>query len=110
MAEVACAIGVGEGHDDEVADVQGADVGADRLDDADGLVSHPPPGVVVAGGLVRPQIATADGGAADDDDGVGRLDETGVGNALDTNVGRAVEDGCAHADHGSTGSSSRESR
>jgi hypothetical protein len=54
-AELACAIGIGEGHDDEVADVQGADVGADRLDDADGLVSHPPPGVVLPGGLVWPE-------------------------------------------------------
>ena len=101
-AELARPIGIGEGHDNEVADVQGADVGADRLHYADGLVSHPPPGVVLPGGPVRPQIAAADRGAANDDEGVGLLDEAGVGNILDADVPRAVKDGCAHAPHGST--------
>jgi hypothetical protein len=63
----------------EVADAQGANLRTDRLDDADRLVSHPPPGVVGPGAVVRPQIAAADRGPADADEGVGRLDEAGIG-------------------------------
>jgi hypothetical protein len=95
-AELACAIGVREGHDDEVAAAQRADVSTDRLDDADRLVSLPPPGVVGPGALVRPQIAAADRGPADADKGVGRLDEAGIGDVLDANVTGPVKDGCAH--------------
>jgi len=59
MAELAPAIGVRPRHDDEVADLRGAHLGADRLDDADGLVSKPPPGVGLVRALIGPlpQIA-----------------------------------------------------
>ena len=40
VAEHAGAVGVGERHHDDVAALHGADVGADGLDDADGLVAH----------------------------------------------------------------------
>ena len=48
--------------------------------------------------LVRPQVAAADRGAADDDEGIGRLDQTGVGDILDADVAGAVHDGSAHVD------------
>jgi hypothetical protein len=38
--------------------------------------------------LVRPQIAAADAGVLDDDEGVGRLDQAGVGDVLDADVRR----------------------
>jgi hypothetical protein len=95
-AEDAGAVGVEERRDDDVAGLDRADVGADGLDDADELVSHAAAAVVVLHRLVRPEVAAADRGAGDDDEGVGRLDECGVGDALDPNVARAVHDGCAH--------------
>jgi Bacterial regulatory helix-turn-helix protein, lysR family len=54
VAEDARAVGVGERHDDDVADVHGADVGADGFDDADGLVAHVAPDVAVFQCPVRP--------------------------------------------------------
>jgi hypothetical protein len=69
-AEETCAVGVGEGHDDDIADLHGADVGAHGFDDADGLVAHPAAGVAVFHGPVRPEIAAADGGAVYGDQGV----------------------------------------
>ena len=65
VAEDAGAVGVGERHDDEIADFHGANVGADGFDDADRLVSHAATGIAVFHGLVRPEIAAADAGAAD---------------------------------------------
>ncbi len=41
VAEGAGAIGIGEGHDDQIADFHGANLGPDRFHDADGFVSHP---------------------------------------------------------------------
>ena len=43
------------------------------------------------------RVGAADRGAADEDEGVGRLAEPGVGNMLDADVPGAVKDGCAHA-------------
>ena len=73
VAEDASAVGVRERHDDEIAGFHGANVGADGFDDADGLVSHAAAGIAVFHRLVRPEIAAADAGAADDYDRVGRL-------------------------------------
>ncbi len=42
VAEDAGAVGVGERHHDDVADLYGADVGSDCLDDTDRLVAHGP--------------------------------------------------------------------
>jgi hypothetical protein len=94
--EDAGAVGVQERRDDDVADLHGADVGADSLDDADELVSHAAAGLAVFHCLVRPQIAAADCGAADGDEGVGGFDQAGVGHGLDTDVAGAEHDGCAH--------------
>jgi hypothetical protein len=95
-AEDAGAVGVQERRDDDVADLQVADVGADGLDDADELVSHTTAGLAVFHRLVRPEIAAADGGTGDDDEGVGRFDQAGVGDVLDTDVAGAEHDSCAH--------------
>src|SRR5205814_6970964 len=65
--------GVEERRGDDVADLDGAAVGADGLDDADELVAHAAAGLVVRHRLVRPEVAAADGGAGDGDEGVGRL-------------------------------------
>jgi hypothetical protein len=62
-------------HDDDVADVQGADVRADGFNDADSLVAHAVPDLAVLQRPVRPKIAAADAGAADGDDRVGGIDE-----------------------------------
>ena len=96
VAEHARAVRVRERRDDEVADLDGADVAANCLDDADELVADPLAGFARLHRPVRPEIAAADAGAGDADEGVGRLDETGVGDVFDSDVPGAVEQGCAH--------------
>jgi hypothetical protein len=96
VAEDASAVRVREWHDDEIADVHGADVGAGGLDDANGLVSHAAAGLAVFQRLVRPEIAAADGGASHADERVGRLDQAGIGDGFDADVAGAVHDGRAH--------------
>src|SRR4051794_40609758 len=101
MAEGAGAVGRGERHHDQVADLRGADLGAHGLDDADRLVAHALP----ARGrpqIVRPEAAAADAGAGHADDRVGRMDDRGVSDVLDANVAGLVHDGCTHG--GSPGS------
>jgi len=95
--EDAGAIGVEERRGDDIAGVHGSDIGANGLDDTDELVSHPAAGVAGRHRLVRPKIAPADGGAGDDDKGIGWFDERGVGNGLDANVASAEHDGCFHS-------------
>ena len=58
----------------EVADLHRADLGADVLDDADELVAHSATGLGVLHLVVRPEIAPADRGAGEPDEGIGRLD------------------------------------
>ena len=52
--EDAAAVRPKEGGDDEIAGLDRCDVGADGVDDADELVSHPAAAVVVRHRLVRP--------------------------------------------------------
>jgi len=85
-----------ERRDDEVADLDGLHVGADRLDDTDELVPHSPAGIVVRHRLVRPEIATADRGARDLNERIGRVDQPGVRNILDANIAGSVHEGGAH--------------
>ena len=96
VAELATAVGVRERHDDHIPGLHGAHVGADRLDDADGLVPHAAAGLAPVHRVVRPEVAAADAGAGDRDEGVGRLDQAGVGDVLDTDVAGAEHDGCTH--------------
>ena len=98
MAENAGAVGKGERHHDDVADLEGVDALADGLDHADRLVAHATAGLARLRQLVRPEIAPADAGAADGDERVGRLDQAGVWDVFDSNVSGAVQDGCAHRD------------
>jgi len=56
-------------HDDEITGCQRANVGADRIDDADRLMSHATADLSVFHFLVWPQIAAADAGPADGYDG-----------------------------------------
>jgi hypothetical protein len=74
----------------------GANVGANGFDDADGLVPHKTAGLAVFHLLVRPQIAPADAGAGDGDHCVRRLNDPSIGNVLDTNVPGSEHDSCAH--------------
>src|SRR5215216_1648116 len=96
VAEDTGTVRVRERHDDEVAGFHGADVGADGLDDADGLVAHADAGLAVFQLVVRPEVAAADAGAGDADQRVGRLDEAGVGDVLDADVAGLEHYSCAH--------------
>jgi hypothetical protein len=70
-------------------------VGADGVDDADELMTHPPARIVAWHRLVRPQVAAADRGACDSHDGVARLDQPRIGNVFDANITRFVHQCCA---------------
>jgi hypothetical protein len=72
-AEGAGAVREREGHHDQITLLDVADLGADVLDDADRLMAHRPPGLAPLQGCVGPQIAAADAGAGDAEDGVGGL-------------------------------------
>src|SRR5260221_6606749 len=96
VTEDAGAAGVGERHDDEITDLDGADAGTDIRDDADGLVAHAATSVAGWHRLVRPEIATADGGGTHAGDGAGRPYQVGVGDGLDTDVAGAAQNSCAH--------------
>src|SRR5258708_21251082 len=95
-AEDTGAVGDEERRDDDVTGFQGEDVGARVRDDANELVAHAAAGVTGWHRPVRPEVAAADGGPSDTDDGVGGLDEAGVGDGLDTDVACAVQNSCAH--------------
>jgi hypothetical protein len=97
LAEHAGAVRPRERRNDDVADLDGADVGADGLDDADELVTHPLTDLAVPHLVVRPQVAAADAGAGDADERVARFDDPGVRHVLDANVACAVHDSCSHA-------------
>ena len=95
LADLAGVVGGPEGADDEVADLDGADLGADLLDDADVLVTHH---LVVdrLGAAVGPQVAAADAGRRQADDRVGRLDDLRVLAVLDPDVPGSVHDYLTH--------------
>src|SRR5439155_141747 len=63
VAELARSVRERERHHDEITDFQGADVGADRVDDADRLVAHHAAGLAVLQRSVGPEVAAADAGA-----------------------------------------------
>jgi hypothetical protein len=90
--------GVRERHHDEIPDLRPVDVVADGLDDADRLVAHTAAGLAALHCLVRPQIAAADAGTSDPQEGVGRVDQAGVGNALDKDVAGTVHGSCSHVE------------
>ena len=63
-AEDAGSVGVEERRDDDVSRLDGADIAADRLDDADELVSHASAALAHGQRVVGPEVAAADGGGA----------------------------------------------
>ena len=79
VAEDAGAVRVHEGHNNEIAGSNAANVGPDGFNDADGLVSHAAAAIAVFYYLVWPEIAAADPRAADDYDRVGRIDQGASG-------------------------------
>ena len=95
LADLAGVVGGPEGADDEVADLDGADLVADLLDDADVLVTHH---LVVdrLGAAVGPQVGPADAGRRQADDRVGRLDDPRVLAVLDPDVAGSVHDYLTH--------------
>src|ERR671913_138557 len=95
LADLACVVGGPEGPDDEVADLDVADLGADLLDDADVLVSHD---LVLdrLGAAVGPQVAAADAGRRQADDRVRGLDDLRVRAILDPDVTGSVHDNLTH--------------
>src|SRR4051794_23093337 len=95
LADLAAVVGGPEGPDDEVADLDGADLGADLLDDADVLVTHD----LVLDRLcapVGPQVAAADAGRREADDRVCRRDDLGVLAVLDPGVTGSVHNDLTH--------------
>src|SRR6185437_14015882 len=107
VAEDAGPVGPGERSDDEVARLDGADLSANRLDDADELVAHAPPLLARLHRLVGPEIAAADAGPGDGEKRIGRLDDPRVGDGLDPNVAGAVHDSCSHGETTSRSSGPR---
>ena len=95
LADLAGVVGRAEGADDEVADLDGADLGPDLLDDADVLVAHH---LVLdrLGAAVRPKIAAADAGRGQPDDRIGRFDDLRVLALLDAHVPWPVHDNSTH--------------
>ena len=95
-AEVAGVVRPHERRDDQVAGSEAGHLRADLLDDADELVAHA--AALLAGGHrpVGPQVAAADAGGGDADDGVGGLAQHWVGHVLDTHVAGLIHDGCSH--------------
>src|SRR5919201_5107383 len=59
-AEDAGAVGEGERHDDEISGPDGVHVVADRVDDADRLVTHHAAGLARLHRVVGPEVAAAD--------------------------------------------------
>lgn len=95
-AVVAGAVGPHEGGHDEVPGAQAGDGGAGLLDDAEELVPDALTGLARGLAAVGPQVAAADAGTQDADDGVlGALDRS-VGHLLHADVVRGVDDGGAH--------------
>src|SRR5207253_949722 len=88
---------VRERHDDEIARFDGADVCPNRFDDADGLVPHDTACVAWLHRLERPEVASADAGTRDGDEGVGWFDYAGVRDVLYSDVASAIHDSCSHA-------------
>src|SRR6185436_20238439 len=83
VAEDAGPIRVGEWHHHQVTLLQLAYVGSHRLHDADRFVTHGFPALARLHQVIGPEIAAADAGAADGEEGIGRFDDAGIGDGLD---------------------------
>ena len=75
---------------------EAGDLRADLFDDADELVAHAAALLFEGHRLVGPQVAAADAGGGDADDGVGRLAQDGIRHVLHAHVAGLIHDGCSH--------------
>jgi hypothetical protein len=75
-----------------------AHLGANRLDDADELVAHAVAGLAGLHLLVGPEVAAADAGPGNGNEGVGRRNDPGVGELLDTDVAGTIHNSRAHGE------------
>jgi hypothetical protein len=82
-----------------VADPEGLDLGADRLDDPNELVAHPPTRIIALHRLIGPEIATTDRGTRDANECVRGIDESGVRDILHPNIASFVHHCRPHARH-----------
>src|SRR6266511_5561290 len=96
LAEHTGAIGPLERRNDEIAGLDGLYLPADGLDGSDEFVPHATAGLARLHRLVRPEIAAADPGVRDSNDGIAGLEQAGIGNVLDTDIPSAMHDSCAH--------------
>jgi hypothetical protein len=96
LAEFARAVGPRERRNHDVSLLDCVHIPAYRLDDADELVAHALADADRLLAPVPPEVAAADTGARDPDDGVSGLFDAGVGNGLDADVAGAVHDGGSH--------------
>src|SRR6516165_8467719 len=88
VAEVARAIRECERHDHQVTSFDSVNIGADGFHDADCFMPH---GSAAGNGfklLVGPEIASADAGTRDANDGIGWVHELGVRHFLNPDVSR----------------------
>jgi hypothetical protein len=85
-------VGGEERADDELAGLDGGDVVADLLDDADVLVPDRGGAVDLLDAAVGPQVRPAHAGRGEADDGVGGLNDLRVVAFLDADVPGGVED------------------
>ncbi len=100
-AEVTRVVRPDERSNDQIAGSETADVRSDLFDDADELVAHAAALLLEGHRPIGPQVAAADAGRSDADDGVGGFVEDRVGHGLDAHVSGLVHDGCSHG-HQST--------
>jgi hypothetical protein len=95
-AELAGAVGYQKRGDDELSDLQGLNIRADRIHDADELMAHAAARGSAWHALVGPQVAAADRGARHANHRVGWIARTRVRHRFNTHISSGVHDGPAH--------------
>jgi hypothetical protein len=90
LAVVTRSVGDHHARQDPISGPEVRDLGADVLDDTDELVSDPPAGLLDGDSAVEPQIAPADGGMRDANDGVGGIDDRRI---VDVSTRSCARDG-----------------
>src|SRR5262249_48484792 len=96
LADLAGVVAGEERADDELPGLDGVDVAADLLDDADVLVPHRGWPVDRLDAAVGPQVGAAHAGGGEADDRVGGLFDRRVVAVLDADIARGVEDDSSH--------------
>jgi hypothetical protein len=96
LAELARAIGAGEGHDNEVSFLHYVNVGSDRFNYADGFVAHE---AAIWGRwqiLIWPEIAATDTGSGNPNQRIRGLVDCCVRHVFNTNVSGLIHNSCTH--------------